>query len=355
MRSRAYPVTNDLVSVVIPAHNAMKTIAETLSSVSNQTYPYLEILVVDDGSTDATAEVVQAHARRDPRVRLIRQQCGGVAAARNRGIAEAKGEYIAPIDADDLWQPSKIAKQMQRMREGGERVGLVYTWYAGIDAQSCITSTTSQPNEEGNVVAGMCRGNIVGNGSAALMRKGAVDEAGRYDPNLRACGAQGCEDLQLYFRIAERYEFALVREHLTGYRCVPGNMSSDILQMLRSNEIVIARFRDRYPQHAREFYEGQNHYLRWLLLRGLQEWSLTAALVVYGKQIKHDPLVAAWMLVILPVTLAGRTLVPRMKRLIKVLLMREHKSKLFLSPALHQPPTPDDSPEGAHQLATGTE
>src|SRR6476660_90490 len=101
-------MTRELVSVVVPAYNAEKTILETICSVRAQTYRNLDIVVVDDGSVDGTPGIVERHARTDSRVRLIRQANLGVAAARNRGIAEARADYIAPIDADDLWESTKI-------------------------------------------------------------------------------------------------------------------------------------------------------------------------------------------------------------------------------------------------------
>ncbi len=102
-----------LVSVIIPAYNACVTVERTISSVVNQTYSNLEVLVVDDGSTDETALLVQRMADADPRIRLLQKPNGGLVSARNFGIAHASGEFIAPIDADDLWHPEKIAKQVR--------------------------------------------------------------------------------------------------------------------------------------------------------------------------------------------------------------------------------------------------
>src|ERR1700674_400681 len=90
----------DLVTVVIPAFNAARTIDETLRSVRSQTHRRLEILIVDDGSTDATPQIVERHVAEDRRIRLIRQPNAGVAAARNKGVVEAAGDLVAPIDAD---------------------------------------------------------------------------------------------------------------------------------------------------------------------------------------------------------------------------------------------------------------
>ena len=115
---------NELVSVVIPAYNAGATIAETLASALGQTYRDLEIIAVDDGSTDDTAAVVAGAAANDPRIRLLRQANSGVAAARNYGIAEARANLIAILDADDLWHPTKVAKQVAAIRQGGAAVEL---------------------------------------------------------------------------------------------------------------------------------------------------------------------------------------------------------------------------------------
>ncbi len=180
---------DDLVTVIIPAHNAARTIGRTLDSVSAQTYRDLEIIVVDDGSTDQTPTIVRTHSRVDPRIRLIRQDNAGVAAARNRGVSEARGSFVAPVDADDLWEPTKIAKQMAMMHERGAKIGLVYTWLAKIDPHDQVLSLKHRPQDEGQVFLAMCLGNIVGTGSSPLMRKHVVEECGGYDPTLRARGA----------------------------------------------------------------------------------------------------------------------------------------------------------------------
>src|SRR5260370_27486918 len=189
----------DLVTVIIPAFNAARTIDETLRSVRSQTHRRLEILVVDDGSVDATAQIVRSHAAEDRRIRLIQQPNAGVAAARTRAIAEATSDYVAPIDADDLWQPDKIEKQLTRLHRDGETVALVYTWSAVIDENSRIVAAVPGPTHTGNVVGEIFGGNFPGNGSTVLMRKAAVIEAGGDHPRFRAPSAQTGEDLQMYF------------------------------------------------------------------------------------------------------------------------------------------------------------
>ena len=116
-----------LVSVLVPAYNAAKTIGETLASACSQTHARLEIIVVDDGSVDETARLVLQAASEDPRIRLVKQANAGVATARNTALAHATGEFVAPLDADDVWRPTKIERQLKRIL-GNSNVGMVYCW-----------------------------------------------------------------------------------------------------------------------------------------------------------------------------------------------------------------------------------
>jgi glycosyltransferase involved in cell wall biosynthesis len=284
---RAEIANEELVTVIVAAYNAEKTIGETLHSVRAQTYRTLEILVVDDGSVDRTSEIVEEHIKADSRVRLIYQSNGGVAAARNRAITEARGEYIAPIDADDLWCPTKIDKQIKAMRNHGPKVALVYTWSALIDFEGTISSRP-EPEDEGDVLARMCLGNLPGNASSALMRKQVLLDVGGYDVSLRLKRAQGCEDWKLYLNIAESYEFAVVRQHLTYYRVTDGNMSSDVLQMLRSHDLVASEFRKAYPEYAEQFRESRDSILKWLIRRALLNANLWATAVLTMRLFRND-------------------------------------------------------------------
>ena len=117
-----------LVSVIVPVYNGERFISRTLASVQAQIYSPIEIIVIDDGSTDRTASLVEAEAGRDSRIRLFRSKNLGVAAARNRGIAEARGHLIAPLDADDLWHPQKLAREAGLLQASKPSVGVVYCW-----------------------------------------------------------------------------------------------------------------------------------------------------------------------------------------------------------------------------------
>jgi hypothetical protein len=254
-----------LVSVVIPAYNAAATLDETLRSVREQTHRALEIIVVDDGSTDATLALAEGHAAADARVQVLRQANAGVAAARNAGWQHARSPLIAFVDADDLWAPTKIERQLQALQSAGPRVGLVYCWYHTIDAGGLITDVQNSRAWQGDVLHPLLQGNFIGNGSAALIRRQALVEAGGFDSALQAQGAQGCEDYLLYCRIARSHAFALVADHLVGYRTTPGNMSSDRLRMLRSWLLVADEMQARHADEAEAVQRGVRGYAGWLV------------------------------------------------------------------------------------------
>ena len=124
-----------LVSVIVPAYNAARYIRQALESVCTQTYRDIEVIVVDDGSRDETPAIVEEFATSDPRVRLLLQNNAGVGAARNMGLRQAQGVYIAPIDADDIWHPGKLEAQVACMEAHGPETGLVYCWTNIIDSE----------------------------------------------------------------------------------------------------------------------------------------------------------------------------------------------------------------------------
>ncbi|WGS18262.1 MULTISPECIES: glycosyltransferase family 2 protein [unclassified Bradyrhizobium] len=258
-----------LVSVVIPAFNAEATIDETLCSVRSQSHERLEIIVVDDGSTDDTVAVAERHADRDPRITIIRQDNAGVAAARNAGWQAARAEFIAFIDADDLWAPGKIERQLQAMIDGGEKTGLVYSWYAWIDAKSRVSVKSDPVFHAGDVLDYLFESNFIGNGSSAMVRREALIAARGFESGLRASGAQGCEDLLFYCRVAESYHFAVVPEYEIGYRYLPNNMSSDMTRMFRSWMLVADEMAARHPDRIALLDRGISNYARWLLRRAL--------------------------------------------------------------------------------------
>ena len=246
--ANSQPTANSpLVSVIIPAYNAEKFIERTLHSVLSQTYQNLEVIVVDDGSQDRTAEIVRSIAEQDRRVILLQQANSGVAAARNLGIQKSKGEFIAPIDADDIWYPQNIEKQVECILEAEPSVGLVYAWSVDIDEEDLVTGEFRASQIEGEVYTTLLLHDFIANASSVLIRRSCFEKVGGYDSNLKAQNGQGGEDLDLYLRIAEYYEFRVIPEFLVGYRKLPDSMSCDYRQMAKSRELIWQSIRQKYP------------------------------------------------------------------------------------------------------------
>lgn len=227
-----------LVSVVVPAFNAERTLAQTLRSVAAQDYRSLEILIVDDGSVDSTVRVAEDFCSVEPRARLLRKPNGGVASARNHGLAEAHGDYVAPVDADDLWHPAKISRQVAAARRA-PGTGFVYCWFRDIDPSGRVWRDSPALSVRGRALQRLAYCNFVGNGSAPLFARQALLAVGGYDERLRRRGAEGCEDLLAQLAVANRYGVAVVPEYLVGYRLTPGAMSADADRMHRSWRLAL--------------------------------------------------------------------------------------------------------------------
>ncbi|WP_051463184.1 glycosyltransferase family 2 protein [Deferrisoma camini] len=186
-----------LVSVVIPCFNAARYVAETLSSVLAQTYPRLEVIVVDDGSTDGTLDVLHSFREAVTVVRHDRNR--GVAAARNTGAGLARGEFLAFVDADDLWTPQKLTRQIEAASEP-DVVLLVHTDLGYID-ETGAPHPRPWPmwtTADGDCFAELLRSNGVA-ASAALVRRPAFERCGGFEEGLR-----GTEDYHLWLRLTLR-------------------------------------------------------------------------------------------------------------------------------------------------------
>ena len=242
------PHTRPLVSVIIPACNAAAHLQETIDCVRRQTLSSFEVIIVDDGSTDDTAAIAAAAATRDRRFRVLRCPNSGVGAARNVGLQLARGEFIAPLDADDLWAPRKLEKQVARLEHAGTQAGLAYCWSRNIDRSGRVISWAHPCRFEGRVSPALLIGNFPGNASVPLFRASALHAVGPYLTRDEQKGAQGCEDWDLNIRVAESFELRCVPDYLVSYRQSPCAMSLNVQSMLRSYEATIRRALLRDPQ-----------------------------------------------------------------------------------------------------------
>jgi glycosyltransferase involved in cell wall biosynthesis len=235
------------VSVVIPTRDRSRLLALTLKSVRWQRGVDLEMVVVDDGSTDDTAQLVTALA--DPRIRLVRHdRPQGVSAARNRGVAEAGGAWVAFLDDDDLWAPDKLARQLQAAHRTGRT--WVYTGDVSVDHHLRVLHGAPPLPPEG-VIERLGRHNAVPAGASnVLVRADALASAGPFDTGLRSN-----EDWDMWIRLARIGPPAWVCQPLTAYRMHPAsNATAEVDRMLTEAAVLAERYRipvDRAAQYRR--------------------------------------------------------------------------------------------------------
>ena len=227
-------VTPGLVSVVTATYNMGRYITETIDAVLAQDYPHVESVVVDDGSTDDTLQVLARYAG-NPRVRIVRQANAGQTVAKNHGIRESRGEFIAFCDADDIWEPHKLSRQLPRFA-ASDRVGVVFSDITCIDGEGKPFATEFMARSEGRVTAALLVDNFVPF-PTVVARADVLREFGGFDERLTMS-----IDYDLWLRISTRYEFAWVREPLARYRIWPGQMSHKTGERLDNFFQLLERF-----------------------------------------------------------------------------------------------------------------
>ena len=200
------------VSIILPTYNREHSISRSVESILRQTYPHLELLVIDDASEDRTEEIVADFAASDERVHYFRQpHNSGVAAARNEGIRRAKYAYVAFQDSDDIWGADKLEKQM-RVFEHRPDVGMVYCAFEGTkqDGTTVRIPDRSMPEEnlQGNLYKLLLQRNVI-DAPTVVIRKECLDKVGGFDETLTCL-----EDWELFLRIAKEYEIGYAADAL---------------------------------------------------------------------------------------------------------------------------------------------
>ena len=233
------------VSVVVPVYNVRSYIEEALVSLERQSFQEFEVVVVNDGSTDDTAEVVKPFVLRDSRFQLLYKQNGGLASARNYGIRKARAEYIALLDGDDAYEPGKLATHVARLDNATE-IGVVYSASRIIceDGRPTFMHLSGKPIRSNPLAALLCK-NFIGHGSNAVFRRSVWHEVGEFDEALRSS-----EDIDFWLKIAatQRWRFYREPQILCSYRVRQSGLSFDVMQMQRCNEQVIEAAYRRSPE-----------------------------------------------------------------------------------------------------------
>ena len=220
------------VSVLIPAYNAMAYLPETLDNVLKQTFKDFEVLIINDGSSDNIVE--WASTITDPRVKLISQANQGVSIARNTAVMNARGEYVAFVDADDLWKPTKLEQQIHCLDDNPE-VALVHTWMLLIDEEGKSTGRVMKSTLEGDALQKIIERNSIAC-SSVMIRRSCFENVGIFDCNLKSI-----EDWDMWIRIALHYPLALIKEPLTYHRKLGNSLSKNWLVMEKDFGQVIEK------------------------------------------------------------------------------------------------------------------
>ena len=285
-----------LVSVVIPLYNSAATVRESLDSVLRQTYLNLEIIVVDDGSTDQGLALVQQV--QDSRLRVIRQSNRGLAGARNTGIRLARGSILAFLDSDDLWTPEKIDRHVTHLC-GQPEVGISYSCSAFIDESSRLLGLYQIPALQ-NITPELilCR-NPISNGSCLVLRREVLDDI-RFEANLYGTSEsywfdetfRQSEDIECWIRIAlqTRWQIEGIGEVLTFYRLSRRGLSANLDQQFASWQRVLDKTATYAPELIkRHGQRALGYQLRYLARRAIRERDFRISMKLSQRAISAYP------------------------------------------------------------------
>ncbi len=221
-------MTAPLVSVVMPVRDGAAFLDPAIASIRAQTHRALELILVDDGSRDATPEILERHAGEDPRLRCLFLGATGVAAALNTGIGQATGAFIARMDADDIARPDRLARQLDVLSRH-PAAALVGSSYEVIDSHGRKLRAVHLPTAPDEIRERLATANCIAH-PTVLLRREALDAVGGYRAAFRHC-----EDYDLWLRLAERYELLNIDEPLLLYREHHGQVTwSDLEQRIIS-------------------------------------------------------------------------------------------------------------------------
>jgi glycosyltransferase involved in cell wall biosynthesis len=291
-------MANPRVSIVIPLYQTERYIAETLASVLAQTYDDFEVIVVDDGSRDRGPEV--ARATNDCRVRIVTQINRGLAGARNTGIRESCGTYIALLDADDRWHREKLARHVALL-DARPDVGLSYSASRLIGDDGEDLGLTQWPQRRTATAADVFCRNPVGNGSAPVLRRAALEHIAFWDETLgRTCwfdeSFRQSEDIECWTRIVAttQWQLALVPFALTDYRVNSTGLSANTSKQLETWQRFRAKVRGYAP--VLETAHGdlaEAFQLRYLARRAIKGGAHRDALQLMVQALKTGPAMLA--------------------------------------------------------------
>ncbi|ASC69626.1 putative glycosyltransferase [Halomicronema hongdechloris C2206] len=205
------PDRDPIVSVIIPTYNRAVLLEKAIKSVLKQTFSNFELIIVDDASSDQTTATIDRLY--ESCIKYIKHNKNmGVCAARNTGLAQAKGEYVAFLDSDDEWMPDKLQRQIDRFNEANERIGVIYTWLKVVDINAQFQKLR-KPSLHGNIEQDLLYSNFIGTPSTPMIKRNYIEKTLGFDTRLRCC-----EDWDIWLQLAHNCEFDLIPEPLVQYR-----------------------------------------------------------------------------------------------------------------------------------------
>ena len=237
------------VSIIIPAYNAEIFIRETLQSVLLQSYKNFEAIVVNDGSTDKTRDIINEFVASDKRFCLVEKENGGAASARNFGVEKAKGDLIAFLDSDDLWHPEKLLKQVLYL-EKYPQAGFVSCLAVIIDENSRSRGLLAGRVLNGNCYKQMLEAGGISGGSIVLVRREYLNKADKFQTEL-----EHYEDWGVWLSLARRFRMVTVPEILVGYRRSFSSKSMDYNNLMISGELLLKRAFEADQTLPRKYYK----------------------------------------------------------------------------------------------------
>lgn len=308
------------VSVVVPVYNVEKFVARTIASVLAQTFTDFELIIVDDQSSDRSLEICRQF--NDPRIKIVQQKNRGLAGARNTGIRQAQGQYIALLDSDDLWLPEKLEQHVQHL-DNSPRVGVSFSRSAFIDEDDRAIGTYQMPKLADITAAHLLCRNPIGNGSAPVIRRKVFEEI-KFQENLYGTVEdfyfddrfRQSEDIECWIRIAITTNWAIegIPTALTLYRVNSGSLSANLLKQLESWEKVMDKTRTYAPELLAQWESRARAYqLRYLARRAIRKPDGGEAVKLVNRALATDwrilieeprrtilTILAAYLLILLP-------------------------------------------------------
>jgi glycosyltransferase involved in cell wall biosynthesis len=308
------------VSVIVPIYNVEKFVARTIASVLAQTWQDFELIVVDDESPDRSLEICRQFE--DPRIKIVQQKNRGLAGARNTGIRHACGQYIALIDSDDLWLPTKLEKHVHHL-DSSPKIGVSFSRSEFIDEVDNSIGTYQMPKlNDINSAHLLCR-NPIGNGSAPVIRREVLEDI-KFQANLYGTEEdfyfddrfRQSEDIECWIRIAVTTNWLIegIPEALTLYRVNSESLSANLLKQLDSWEKVIDKTRTYAPELLAQWESRARAYqLRYLSRRAIRKPDGGEAVNLVNRALATDwrilieeprrtimTILAAYLLILLP-------------------------------------------------------